>query len=711
MNAAHPVQFSPTGFVPTSEQLDIQLSRHRVTLIEANAGAAKTTTLALRIGEALARGVVPEQILALVFTPAAKEVMKARLRGVGVAYDTAARVKVCTLEEFSREALNKIEDVHPVEVSAAKTLKEFALEAIANVSEHYPDKAELLDIRTHNIAVSQFLECLLQLKATMALGRSEDEVEYVAQGLGIPLTDYLSALEYEELRLGTFDEVSFRGPFDATYDLARLLHEYPETKDDLHTYRLIVGDELHDLNEASFCVLEALLNKDGVYFVGAGDKDQVIYSRLGADAKYLNERFNTSFPHAIRMPLTMTYRHGPQLAYAMEAFKHKPVDSSLPVATPIAELHYDITDADACADQIVAAIKKWKADKHPLEGCAVLLRDRHQSVSIENALMHANLAYRTQDMPSYLRREEILFLRGMTAIALRNLETVKSESVLKAIVESLAIFGEVPLNARELEEAKSTIARDPGTLSFFFKGQIQRVGAEDASARISQAVAYLQDLAPETLAHVALQEVCERIDMQALAKRIYVYPYDAAVIAKSVDGFIAMARKSGLSLREFSEWVGTADAFIDAKKAKNLVLIECVANAKGKEFDHVLMPFLEEGEFPSRLKELKEEENLFYVGATRAKLRLTLLAPTDENQRSHFIKQMKLATINARANAAVQRNRSLYQPVAIRHDLTVSYGDKDIVKGMGAQWDRTRKVWYVPEGVDAGPFKQWLTLQ
>ena len=39
--------FRPKGIAPTAEQLAIQLERHKHVIVEANAGAAKTTTLAL----------------------------------------------------------------------------------------------------------------------------------------------------------------------------------------------------------------------------------------------------------------------------------------------------------------------------------------------------------------------------------------------------------------------------------------------------------------------------------------------------------------------------------------------------------------------------------------------------------------------------------------------------------------------------------------
>lgn len=43
-----------------------------------------------------------------------------------------------------------------------------------------------------------------------------------------------------------------------------------------------------------------------------------------------------------------------------------------------------------------------------------------------------------------------------------------------------------------------------------------------------------------------------------------------------------------------------------------------------------------------------------------------------------------------------------------RVDLDVPFSDKDQVKRLGARWDSTWKVWYVPAGVDALQLKNWI---
>ena len=43
-----------------------------------------------------------------------------------------------------------------------------------------------------------------------------------------------------------------------------------------------------------------------------------------------------------------------------------------------------------------------------------------------------------------------------------------------------------------------------------------------------------------------------------------------------------------------------------------------------------------------------------------------------------------------------------------RIDLTVPFAEKDEAKRLGARWDSERKVWYVPDGIDASAFRRWL---
>ena len=74
MTAPDAPSFIPRHLIPTKEQTAIQVSKDRIVLVRANAGAAQTTTLALADGmNIIARGLGAKEMLALTFTPEGPE--------------------------------------------------------------------------------------------------------------------------------------------------------------------------------------------------------------------------------------------------------------------------------------------------------------------------------------------------------------------------------------------------------------------------------------------------------------------------------------------------------------------------------------------------------------------------------------------------------------------------------------------------------------
>lgn len=45
-----------------------------------------------------------------------------------------------------------------------------------------------------------------------------------------------------------------------------------------------------------------------------------------------------------------------------------------------------------------------------------------------------------------------------------------------------------------------------------------------------------------------------------------------------------------------------------------------------------------------------------------------------------------------------------------RLDLQVPFTEKDAARQLGARWDPRQKVWYVPDGVDPAPLRQWVPV-
>jgi DNA helicase-2/ATP-dependent DNA helicase PcrA len=803
-------RFIPLDIAPTAEQLAIQQSRSRVAIIRANAGAAKTTTLALRIGEALARGLEPVHILALTFTPEARDVLKARLADIGIPYSTVAQLRVATFEEFATQSLSAISPRKVPVLAHVKDVKFYRDAALQQVSDDNADLPDLV-IDNSSLALSQFFQAQLEVKATMRLqqdleGLEEDEI---SEAVGVPYSTWLAIAAYEGIRLGRDNDTLFRARFDATYDLACLLDADPSAVTLLPRYRIILSDELHDLNEAAFHILQHLIVPQYSYFIGAGDIDQVIHSRLGASEAFMQHRFNAQYPGKVTAyPLTFSFRHGPRLAYATAAFKNKPVDSLLALRTEIQQLHYD--RADGCAGQVVASLAQWKKSGRALSDCAILLREPYQSIAIENALMRANISYATLETPRYLERNEILFLRGMIAIALDNFGTI-DKAKRGAIFDAVVTFAEVSFGPEDdVGVFRQTVIDEPDALKWLFSTRddqrsakdvcdrvkavvdhlrtvstsmtadlalgelrqqlatlldfvqgetghkndptltrtlhevesgvssmmdylqqnvlamdaavllkrlrdrlltvmsgVDQIAAGDVKQRMAHVVAYMRDLHPEAPAGAALQEICKLIRIEDLARRLYVHAHEARVVAKSIAGFVHAAETMQCGLRAFSEWIAGAEKLPATRKNKHCVQLECARNAKGMEFEHVILPYLAQGEFPFDRADPQEEDNLFYVAITRAKSALTLISPADPARRSAFIARMDLQGTQARAEAAVDRNANQAFR-APRIEFKASGDEWAEAKALGAQWDHTRKVFYLKDGQETAPFARWI---
>ena len=242
-------KFFPKKIARNQEQTAIQVATNRVIVVQANAGAAKTTTLALRIGEALANHVPPNKILALTFTSAARDVMRSRLLELGVNYKIVNDIQLFTFEEFSSAILARIEGEKEgsgtKKIVQSRSVKPYVVEALHQVAQSYAHKLDFLQIETHNIAIAQFIEAQLKLKAMMVLDPyfDLDELESVYSQWGVTATAYLTAIEYERIRRGKKDNPVFRAEFDATYDVAQYLQTDPGMGQYLPDYQLVICDE------------------------------------------------------------------------------------------------------------------------------------------------------------------------------------------------------------------------------------------------------------------------------------------------------------------------------------------------------------------------------------------------------------------------------------------------------------------------------------
>jgi len=711
-------RFRPLGFTPTAEQSAIQIHSARYIIAMANAGAAKTTTLALRIAESIRRGVSPDHILALSFSSEAARVLKARLVEIGVEEPLARRVRCSTFDDFARQVLREHEGYDTPFLPSFEAVAPHVRAAVdevqrLNAERHAPRELWLPE---HNAQIAEFLKIAWQLKAQqVSPALDEDEtVASRAEALNVPEGLFVLYRQLEKARTGNGDGCLWRTVLDATFDLAELLKR-GDAPVRLPDFRVVIVDELQDMNPATLTCLEHLIEQGRSWFTGAGDFDQVIHRWAGADASFVGTQVGSSWHGVKRLPLTTTFRHGPAMAMATGFLKDKPVVSG---RGHDARLRLDrYTNHRDEAAKLVAGLLDYQRRGRPLDACAVILRAPHQSIAIENALLEAGLGWRVEGLESYLLRSEILMLRGVIAFALEDYESIPGVEKRFQVLQALELWQELSWGTRRLDDLK-TAAAQPDLFDAFLKGRLlrpqtradkaaaelsgeaemqaahhlletiarlRREGHHDeanaivrqqhkdaqsideapaqrlARERLEQALAALRASPADEPAHRALRRSASILDLRGVAHRLFIDPNTADMVAKSVDGFIDAACSINLPLREFAQWLRQAEEKSSKLRKRKTVLLCTVEAAKGQEFDAVMVPGLEEGGFPLAGWDRSEESNRFYVAITRMRDELTLFAPEAAAGVSPFVTAMKLDT-------AITRGRSQLDALLTGHD-------------------------------------------
>lgn len=647
--------FRPHNITPSQQQTALQTSSSPSIIVDANAGAAKTTSLALKVAEALEMQrqktghYAPKKILTLTYTEVAGLAFRRALEKIGVAPDLVQQLWINTFDEFALYMLADLEGSRAKVVKTPEALKTPIAQCLNDLRERAQQRGgHHLRLPSYEDGgfYEHFIHESLRIKGKMVLPKArwlDERVDtLLAENTGEDYT-VLKVLErFERLRRPSEEEPPLlRVPGDATYDLASTVGdmsvEMPQAMfsrwpGGLH---LLCVDEFHDMNAAMFTILRRLLESNPqTVFCGVGDPDQVLHQRAGAEPQFMDPTFfaqETGRPATV-MHLPGSYRFSASLAELAGNLASKHYASLAQRETQVHPFFY--AAPLECAQKIVEDAAAWQRQGRAMNQFVVLLRHPHQSVLIENFLLEQAVPYRTYPFPTYLHRPEVLVVRALLAASHPEFALVSSHGARHRMVKAVVDLAGVQFDFYESETetqddrlrlAVQEILHDQTLLLTFLKRQVIAKADPAIRRRLEAAMAVAATHTGDTL----LDEMLQALDMPSLATHRWVERQRCADAVAHLEGLKQAARifdSAAAFFRHINDLELSYEQLGGAKAQKTSLILTDIPSVKGLEFERVTIPFIERGEFPADDGgTLDDERNLMYVAMTRCSHALTLM--------------------------------------------------------------------------------------
>ena len=650
-------------------------------LIVAGAGSGKTRVLTHRIAYLLAaRGVAPQEILAITFTNKAAGEMAARVaalvgaqaRSMWVMTFHSACVRILRREakRFGYPSSFSIYDQADSQRLMALACRELDLDA-----KQFPPKAmaaavsnlknELIDYETFASRAQTARD------RALAEAYSEYQRRLVAAG----------AMDFDDLIMVTVN----------------LFQAMPEVAEQYRRrFRHVLVDEYQDTNHAQYILVRELVSGGAPLFSSSrtdggappadtipppelcvvGDADQSIYAFRGATIRNIVE-FEEDYPDATVILLEQNYRSTQNILAAANAVvaqnrgrKPKNLWSAAGAGPPIVGYVAD-NEHDEAAFVAEEVDRLTDAGEATPGQVAVFYRTNAQSRVFEEVFIRVGLPYRVVGGVRFYERREVRDLLAYLRLIANPADEVSLRRVLNTPKRGIGDRAEAEVAAYAQRE-RITFAR-----ALELPAKVPALAARSAAAigGFNELIGGLRELA-DTVPVAALAEaVLDRTgyveslesssDLQDVGR---VENLEELVsVAREFDG----ARGDEGTLAEFLEQVSLvadADEIPEGEDHGGLVTMMTLHTAKGLEFPVVFLTGLEEEVFPhqrslTNKKELEEERRLAYVGITRAEQRLYLTRALRRNwygrpafhEQSRFLTEIPAELIEWRRDAAAAR--------------------------------------------------------
>ena len=591
-------------------------------LVLAGAGSGKTRVLTTRIARLISHeGVEPSRILAVTFTNKAAGEMRERIARL-LGHEPAG-MWMGTFHSVGARLLRQ----HAMDVGRTPAFTIYDQDDTLAVIKRLMER--------HRVSTKDVAPTLVQALISEAKNSLTSSQEYatlardpVSRAVSLVYSDFES-----ELRRA--NAVDFDGLLVLPVELLRTREELRERW--AQRFRYVLVDEYQDTNQAQYQFVKLIGAAHGNVCV-VGDDDQSIYGWRGADIRNILN-FNKDFPDPHVVRLEENYRSKPPiLELANQVIQAnvgrmgktlRPTTSGGERVTSVMALD-ERDEADFVVEEVQA--RRGSSGTLDLRDFALLYRTNAQSRALEEALRRHAIPYRIvgsvrfydrreiRDLMSYLKlianpADDEAFRRAV-AVPRRGVgDTTLDTLAERALAERLPLFDAImkPDLLAGVRPATRAALEGFVTLVRSFREKAREASVDELLRDLVESIRYGDYLKAE-----GEETAKDRLDNVR------------ELITSAAETTIDEGGEVGLTpLDHFLQRVSLVAA-VDALDADaDAVTLMTLHNAKGLEFPYVFVTGLEDGLFPLARayddpKLLEEERRLFYVGITRARVKLYL---------------------------------------------------------------------------------------
>ncbi|MGK2945208.1 MAG: ATP-dependent helicase [Desulfuromonadales bacterium] len=597
-------------------------------LLLAGAGSGKTKVITHRVAHLVgAKGVDPQQVLAVTFTNKAAREMQQRVAEL-VGRSKAERIQVSTFHSLCCRILR-------ADIEQLGYKRNFSIYGTSDQQRLIKDLMNRINA-DHGLSPDVILWKISDAKNSLL-----PPAKFGPCMRGDVIGEMAKAVypEYQK-SLKSYNAVDFD---DLIMLVVRLFEEFPEVRERYQDrFRYIMVDEYQDTNTAQFTLMRQLAEKWGNFCV-VGDDDQSIYGWRGADPGNILD-FEKNFPGARVIKLEQNYRSTANILNAAnKVIRHNKQrkEKALWTAGGAGEKIGVVKCIDA-EDEARAVIERIRHNirnkRMAYRDHAILMRTNSQTLVFEQELRFADIPYvliggqqffdrkEVKDAIAYLRfivnpYDEVNLLRILnyprrgvgrtTADQLIRTSITSKEPLWQVIRRARMITG---INARTAEAMERFVALVEDHKRSF-RGGGQLVATTKA---LFAAIGLEAELRREPDSREKVERRIENVQEVISA----IATYEGREDKPTLSGFLEK-----VSLLDRDEPGSDSK---EKKLAKDGVVLMSLHSSKGLEFPHVFLPGFEEGFLPHKKSvsegfDVDEERRLCYVGITRAREKLTIL--------------------------------------------------------------------------------------